>query len=82
MLTLLITSIIGLIVLVVGVYTVCRIYTFYKWFLFLRDYQDLANRLDEDILLLKEGKLEEAVLREATSDKMIAKFKRKYPREL
>lgn len=82
MITLLTTSVIVLIVLVVGLYTLCRSYIFLKWFFFLKDYQKLANRLDEDIILLREGKLEEAILREAKSDKMIAEFKRKYPKEL
>jgi hypothetical protein len=82
MIALLTTSVIALIVLVVGLYTLCRVFTFLKWFLFLEDYQKLANRLDEDIVLLREGKFEEAVLREAKSDKMITEFKRKYPKEL
>jgi cell division protein YceG involved in septum cleavage len=82
MISLLTTSVIVLIVLVVGLYTLCRVFTFFKWFFFLKDYQKLANRLDEDIILLREGKLEQAVLREAKSDKMIAEFKRKYPKEL
>jgi hypothetical protein len=82
MTSLLATSIIVLIVLVVGLYMLCRVFTFFKWFIFLKDYQKLANRLDEDIALLREGKFEEAVLREAKSDKMITEFKRKYPKEL
>jgi len=64
------------------IYTGCRIYTFIKWFLLLKDYQKLSNRLDDDIRLLREGKFEQAILREAKSDKMIWEFKRKYPKEL
>jgi hypothetical protein len=41
----------------------------------------LSDRLDDDIRLLRDGKFEEAILREAKSDKMIWDFKRKYPKE-
>jgi hypothetical protein len=59
-----------------------RAYTFIKWFILLKDYQKISDRLDDDIKLLRDGKLEEAILREAKSDKMIWEFKRKYPKEL
>jgi hypothetical protein len=59
-----------------------RIYTFIKWFTLLKDYQKISDRLDDDIKLLRDGKFEEAILREAKSDKMIWEFKRKYPKEL
>jgi hypothetical protein len=70
------------IVIPIVIYTGCRIYTFIKWFLFLRDYQKLSDRLDDDIRLLRDGKFEEAILREAKSDKMVWEFKRKYPKKL
>lgn len=81
MIYLLIAGIIA-IVLVISFYTACRIYTFFKWFIFLKDYKELADRLDEDISLLRESKFAEAILREAESERMIAAFKRKYPKEL
>jgi len=75
--------IIGIILvsILVIVYTWCRIRCFIRWFLLLRDYQKLSDRLDDDIRLLRDGKFEEAILREAKSDKMIWDFKRKYPKE-
>jgi hypothetical protein len=48
----------------------------------LKDYKKLADRLDGDIALLRDGRIEEAVLREAESERMIKAFKRKYPKEL
>jgi hypothetical protein len=73
----------GIIFLVIpiAIYSIYRIFIYIKWYFLLSDYQKLSDRLDDDIKLLREGKLEEAVLREAKSDKMIYEFKRKYPKE-
>ena len=71
-----------IVIIPVAIYTIYRIHTFIKWFLLLKDYQKLSDRLDDDIKLLRDGKFEEAILREAKSDKMVWEFKRKYSKEL
>jgi len=59
-------------------YSLYRIYYFIKWYILINDFEKLAKRLDEDIILLREGKTYEAILRESESNQMVKRFQRKY----
>lgn len=66
-------------VVLVLLYAVYRLVVFGRWYIFLKDYQQVADRLDQDITLLREGKVEEALLRESVSNRIVEEFCRKYP---
>ena len=59
-------------------YSLYRIYYFIKWYNLINDFEKLAKRLDDDIILLREGKTHEAILRESESNQMVKHFQRKY----
>jgi Na+-transporting NADH:ubiquinone oxidoreductase subunit NqrC len=74
--------IIGIIILSLLIVASYYIHSYLKWFLFLKDYQKVSNCLDRDILLLKQGKIEEVQLREKTTEEIIENFFIKYPKKL
>ena len=67
-----------LVILALSLYTACRIWVFYQWFVFLKHYQELSDRLDEDIKLLRDGKQNEVLLREEITNKLVRNFYKKY----
>lgn len=67
-----------LVILALSLYTACRIWVFYQWFVFLKHYQELSDRLDEDIKLLRDGRCDEVVVREEATSELVYNFYKKY----